>query len=136
MVLNKWQTDFNSLYEGHQEHNFDDCFYKDILTQKEKLEDDNNGELNVNITEQEVQKAISKAKNNKSAGIDNLPYEVFKNATSVSTLSALFQTIFTKGVLPTIWKQAIIKPIPKNAAIDPRIPLQYRGIALLSTTYK
>ena len=38
--------------------------------------------------------------------------------------------------MPTIWKTAIIKPIPKSAMVDPRLPLQYRGISLLSTVYK
>lgn len=31
---------------------------------------------------------------------------------------------------------SIIKPIPKSAKNDPRIPLNYRGISLLSTVYK
>ena len=35
-----------------------------------------------------------------------------------------------------MWKLAIIKPIPKNALLDPRIPLNYRGISLQSTVYK
>jgi hypothetical protein len=39
-------------------------------------------------------------------------------------------------IIPSIWKQAIIKPIPKSSTIDPRLPLNYRGIALLSTVYK
>ena len=30
----------------------------------------------------------------------------------------------------------IIKPIPKGSSIDPKLPMQYRGISLLSTVYK
>ncbi len=30
----------------------------------------------------------------------------------------------------------IIKPIPKGSTTDPRLPSHYRGIALLSTSYK
>ncbi len=33
-------------------------------------------------------------------------------------------------------EKAIIKPIPKGSTTDPQLPLQYRGIALLSTSYK
>ena len=32
--------------------------------------------------------------------------------------------------------KAIIKPIPKNAQNDPRVPLNYRGVSLLSTVSK
>ncbi len=39
-------------------------------------------------------------------------------------------------ILTSIWNLAIIKPIPKNALADPRLPLEYRGISLLSTVYK
>ena len=38
--------------------------------------------------------------------------------------------------MPTVWKIGIIKPIPKSSLLDPRVPLQYRGICLLSTVYK
>ena len=48
----------------------------------------------------------------------------------------LFSQIFESGVMPTIWKSSIIKPIPKSALLDSRLPLQYRGISLLSTMYK
>ncbi len=33
-------------------------------------------------------------------------------------------------------EMAIIKHIPKSSMIDPRFPLQYRAISLLSTVYK
>ena len=35
-----------------------------------------------------------------------------------------------------MWKLGILKPIPKSSLTDPRTPLQYRGICLLSTVYK
>ena len=48
----------------------------------------------------------------------------------------MFNLIFDTGLIPKLWKCAIIKPIPKNSLMDPRIPLNYRGISLLSTVYK
>ncbi len=38
-------------------------------------------------------------------------------------------------MLVSAWKRAIIKPIPKKSTSDPRLPLQYKGTALLSTVY-
>lgn len=79
---------------------------------------------------------LKKTSNNKSVGIDNLPYEVLRSYESCLLLHHLFNKIFQSHIIPSIWRKAIIKPIPKNSTIDPRLPLQYRGIALLSTVYK
>ena len=35
-----------------------------------------------------------------------------------------------------MWSKSIVKPIPKNSQNDPRIPLNYRGISLISTVCK
>ncbi len=47
-----------------------------------------------------------------------------------------FSNIFLLHVVPIIWHQAIIEPIPKNSTIDPRLTLQCWGISLLSIIYK
>ena len=54
----------------------------------------------------------------------------------MSLLTKIFKFVFDTGIIPSVWKLAIIKPIPKNALLDPRIPLNYRGISLQSTVYK
>ncbi len=69
-------------------------------------------------------------------GVDNLPNEFLKNIASCEVLKCLFNKMFVIHVIPSAWKRVIIKPIPKNSTIDPRLPLQYRGIAFLSTVYK
>ena len=38
--------------------------------------------------------------------------------------------------MPTAWQNALIKPIPKGAGKDPYVPLEYRGISLLSCVSK
>ncbi len=43
---------------------------------------------------------------------------------------------FQTHIIPSLWIKSIIKPIPKGSTTYPRRPLQYRGIALLSTVYK
>ncbi len=40
------------------------------------------------------------------------------------------------SIIPSIWVTAIVTPIPKGKGKDPRVPLHYRGISLLSTIYK
>ena len=81
---------------------------------------------------------MDKAKKNKAVNglIDPLPYEVFKNDISKEILHELFQKCFIYGLRPSAFSKATINPIPKNAANDPRVPLNYRGISLLSCVGK
>ena len=136
-VINKWNNDFQNLFHGYERSEFDHDHY--ILTQqmREQLEHDPpNDAINAPITAAEVKRAVKKAKPNKAVGIDNLPYEILKNPQSQTLLLEMFNKIFSHMIIPSLWRKTIIKPIPKNSTIDPRIPLQYRGIALLSTIYK
>ncbi len=50
--------------------------------------------------------------------------------------SAFFQLCFDSGKIPTLWTQSVIIPIPKSRLSDPHVPLNYRGISLLSCVYK
>ncbi len=92
--------------------------------------------LNHRISLEEADKVISNCKNNKSVGIDHFPNEIFKNKRSNTLLITLSNKIFDRGITPSICGLSIIKPIPKNSMIDPRLLLHYRGICLLSTIYK
>ena len=139
-VLQKWKIEFEGLYKGYEKSNFDENAYNAAMQEKAHLENVynniNDDSFNVDITYGEVAKVLNKAKYRKAIGIDNLPYEVLKNEASHNILMNLFSKIFTTKITPSVWRKAIIKPIPKNSTIDPRLPLQYRGIALLSTVYK
>jgi len=88
------------------------------------------------FTRPEVEAVIKRAKDKKSVGGDYLPYEVFKNTISHNLLFELFNVIFKTNLVPTVWLKSLIKPIPKGGDSDPREPLQYRGISLLSTVGK
>ena len=68
--------------------------------------------------------------------MDLLPNEILKNNNLTRILQALFQKCFNAGLVPSAWTKAIIKPIPKAADSDPRIPANYRGISLLSCISK
>ena len=82
---------------------------------------------------QEVQKVVDKAKVNKAVGVEELPNEVLITPNLVNILYCLFQTCFQNGIIPFVWNKSIIKPIPLS---DPRVPLNYRGISLISAMYK
>ncbi len=69
-------------------------------------------------------------------GIDKIPNEILKTENVKNCLHSFFQYYFDTGLLPTHWLEAIIKPIPKSKTNDPRIPLNYRGVNLLSCIYK
>ena len=141
LVFRKWQKDYESLYNPCiNEENYDREFYDaclhDINVIDESPESDSASDLNSMFTPEEVEKVVGKIKNKKSIGIDNLPHEILKNNTTVGLLTKFFNKVFEQNVMPTCWNIAIIKPIPKSSLLDYRIPLQYRGISLLSTIYK
>ena len=143
-VLNKWEKDFYSLFNPIDVENefFDNEFRDEIMHEKCTMEnsiypEDNPANIiNTDITEDEIRCMIRRLKNNKSVGPDCIPNEVIKLGRIDTILLKLYQTCFDNGVSPSIWKKSIIVPIPKNSLLDPCIPLNYRGISLLSCTYK
>ena len=142
-VLHKWKNEFQSLYNFQPEPGqFDDNFYDECIrnftsnTESGYQETFYFHELDDDISLEEVRRVINSTKLRKSVGIDNLPYEIFKDHRSDSMLTLLFNKFYQSGLTPSIWNLAIIKPIPKNSLADPRLPLEYRGISLLSTIYK
>jgi hypothetical protein len=95
-----------------------------------------NGDVNTPIVLEEVVKIGSSLKLKKAIGIDNIPNEVLKQKAVAEALCVLFNKCFSISSIPTVWLKALIKPIPKGADKDPRVPLNYRGISLLSCVYK
>ena len=121
---------------------FDNNFLQSALLEKATLEnteivnDPLSENLNSEITERELRKLIRKLKIQKSVGSDCIPNEILKNGKLDPFLLKLMQICFNNGIAPSIWNRSIIVPIPKNALLDPCVPLNYRGISLLSCTYK
>jgi hypothetical protein len=83
----------------------------------------------------EVEMAIEKLKRHKSPGIDQIPVELIKagGRTICSEIHKLINSI-GKEELPEEWKESIIVPIYKKG--NKTNCSNYRGISLLSTTYK
>ena len=143
IVLQTWKNEFCKLYNRLYDTHVDDNFYEEVRNFKEDFDRHVIEEgtipqtfLNSEITEEEVKKVIHKAKLGKSTGHDMLPNEVFKNLTSIKLLKQLFNLCFNSGIIPDTWRQSIINPIPKSGNKDRRVPLNYRGISLLSCVYK
>lgn len=89
-------------------------------------------ELNVNLTQEEILKAISQLKTSKSPGPDRLINEFFINGKSVllPTLCNLFNKIFEIGHFPESWSEVYVIPLHKKGSINE--VENYRGITLLS----
>ena len=87
-------------------------------------------ELNEPITLEELNKALKELKNNKSAGIDVIINECFKNGHSVLNpyLLSLFNYVFDSGVYPSSWSDGLLVPLHKKG--DIATPGNYRGITL------
>ena len=145
-VLGKWETAFSKLLNpslNADQDNFDLEFYRQCLQEKQNFEHimntpnyDSEESINRQISLREVEKMIHKIKNKKATGYDMLPNEVLKSGELNNVLLALFRCCFENGLAPDIWRKAIICPIPKGGNKDPHVPLNYRGISLLSSVYK
>lgn len=139
-VLNKWKCEYEELYNFDTPGGeFDDDFYSETLSELNDLEQvshDADTELNECISEIEIQRILGKTKKNKSVGMDNLPCEILNRVQSLTLMKSLFDKIMTSATVPSVWKYAIIKLIPKSSMTDPCLPLQYRGISLMSTVCK
>jgi hypothetical protein len=142
-VLDRWVEDYSSLYLGN--HDAEDDFIKDIKWQNERAEfgfvdplfvDDNAALLNKDITEEEVRIVVMNSKNNKATGADKIPYEILKSPGIISVLRHLFQLCLDYHMTPSPWNGSLVQPIPKSKDSDPRIPLNYRGISLVTVVAK
>ena len=93
-------------------------------------------ELNVPISEEEIDKAISELKPGKSAGADLLLNEFYIHGKDILKpyLHRLFNFIFNSGVFPEAWSNGLLVPLHKKGSKS--IPDNFRGVTLLSTLGK
>ncbi|XP_071102383.1 uncharacterized protein [Haliotis cracherodii] len=139
-VLHRWEQDYSALFKDTPSTRF----HADHLN-KVKAELNNNNvtqevtydtsDLDSPITFAEVERAIARAKCGKAAGPDHLPAEALKNKTCIELLFKVFSFCFNNSTCPDIWSTSDIKPIRKPDC-DPRDPLGYRGISLISIPCK
>ena len=72
----------------------------------------------------------------KAPVLDGVVADTLKNRMSIDVLTALFNFCLDNNVIPSVWAKGIISLIPKNAAGNPFIPSNYRGISLLPVVAK
>ena len=146
-ILEKWYKDISQLYSGVRENPdlvYDQQFYEDILRKKAEFENldhlgqasfshFNAGDLNIEISEADIQKGVNSLKNRKAYLL--IPNEALKNKNAIKLLHVLFNLCFTSGLSPTEWNFSSIKPIPKKDK-DCRVPLNNRCITLMSSISK
>jgi hypothetical protein len=84
----------------------------------------------------EVEVAIGKLKSYKSPGVDQIPAELIQagGETLRSEIHKLIKLIWNNEELPHQWKESIMVPIHKTG--HKTDCCNYRGISLLSTSYK
>ena len=131
LVLKKWRDSFCELLNP-----VDTDISEIEQPVNVSVNGDNGAVLNAEISVGEIKGAVKATKNNKAYGEDGLPAEVLKNDCLLDILTKLFNKCFTTGVIPDIWKQGIIQPIPKSSTSGIRDPLNYRGITVTSIVYK
>ena len=141
-VINRWRNDFKRLYDENDNGMlYDQEHFETIKRQVEMGTVNPNPNidgnvLNDTITLTEVERAVSRAKARKAAGIDEIPAEVLKNESCIKVLHRIISQAFESGIVPDQWKKAVISPIPKSGMSDNRDPLNYRGISLISVPCK
>ena len=145
VVLDRWRHDFSQLYNMPSEMNssFDSDFFEQIMSTLPEIKrfelentDANSHSYNSPFTLEELNKICMKLKQNKAVGPDMIPNEILKRDGIRKLLLRFINYCFLNNVIPSVWRKSLITPIPKSSSKDPYIPLNYRGISLLSCMYK
>ena len=108
---------------------------KEQLHEPSLHENQTNANLDGDISEFEIKKAIFAQKNNKSSGTDLLCAELFKSSFDIISpfllkLLKLYNRLFANGEYPRLWGEGIIVPIFKGG--NPNEAGNYRGITLIN----
>ncbi len=72
----------------------------------------------------------------KAVGTDDIPTEELQNETAKHFLCVPFYSCYEHSITPTTFLRRIINSVPKYNTLDPRNPLNYRGITLACSMYK
>ena len=87
-------------------------------------------------SQEEVRVALKRLKNNKAAGADGLPGELFKAGGDmlIGCIHQLIRKIWLVESMPGDWSRGVICPVLKKG--DPTKCENYRGISLIAISYK
>ena len=136
-----WNEAFSKLGRVDvNDRNFDSNEYHKIKDEvrewESKIGEIVNGELDGEIEEEELEKALKKVQNGKAAGDDECINEILKAGGDEMTnsLLILFQKMWREERVPKDWARGIIVPLYKDG--ERRNVDNYRGITLLSVVGK
>ncbi|XP_073848775.1 uncharacterized protein [Musca autumnalis] len=129
-------TDTDSVLRIWKEH------FSNLLVSNSSEDDDTTGPIPEDGIEcippgqDEVRTAINRLKNNKAAGADGLPAELFKTGGDalIRCMHQLVSTIWQEERIPDDWNLSILCPVHKRG--DKTVCSNYRGISLLPIAYK
>jgi hypothetical protein len=123
-ILNRWKNYFRQLLNVH---GAGDVRQTEMHTAEPFVPEPSSSEVEV---------AIGKLKRYNSPGADQIPAELIQagGETLRSEIHKLIKLIRNKEELPHQWKESIVVPIHKKD--DKTDCSNYRGISLLSTSYK
>ncbi len=122
-------------------------FWEDIGGMNEESEDE---EINLNIESKvfdnmdseismnEVRKYVSKLKNKKAAGLDGIPYEMYKwgGEWMIRGLYKLFKKVWIEERVPSKWNESRVILLHKGGHKSKKELKNYRPIALADTVGK
>ena len=164
VILQKWKRDFEGLYSVSHTGSDHEEFMEEVqrlsaqwereyeaatsMTPEAQQEEyhvqaDENTDrirqaarmLNCPITLQEVINTLSTTRDGKAVGIDNVANEILKVPALQVFLHELYSACFRLNRIPSLWYKSMIHPILKKGK-SPLIPLDHRGISLMSTVAK
>ena len=116
-------------------------YFEGLLNEENPRRFQEDGLPNMAVTRKveraEVKNALSKMKNGKAAGPDEIPAEAWKalGDEGVDLLCDLMEKLYDQEVIPKEWRSSITVPIFKGKG-DVQDCSNYRGIKLISHTMK
>ena len=80
--------------------------------------------------------ALGRLKGKAAPGKDGLTAGMINNVILVDFWYELFKLCWKEGMVPSIWKQSVVIPVPKKTSKGPCVTDDFRGISLVSVPYK
>ena len=135
-ILPKASHGFSNISVDTWHQHFKDLLEKDVENDEDSDIINTTSCLDNPISKEEVEFAIRKLKNGKSAGPDGLIGELFKygGRNVVEFFVIFFNALFDKGIYPDNWSEAVIIPLFKKGDVNK--PGNYRGISLCDISSK
>ena len=124
-ILSRWTEYCSELY------NYESCGDSAVLDCSQPPEEDPQS-----ILHEEVEIARASLKKGKSAGVDNIPAELFQagGETMIDVLTEICNRIWRTGEWPTPWAQLLIITFPKKGNLQ--LCQNYRTVSLISHSSK